>query len=157
MADIVDPFTVFNFEVLLRVGNAAALGLANPLCDAGFAECDGLEMTMEPKTWREGGNNQSQIHLVGPVSYGNLTLKRGMTANLDLWKWFALSTGNDNRSLRASGVILVSDAARTPTLRYTLYDCLPLKIKSPSLNARDGVVAVEEMQLAYRRFTVEAA
>jgi len=114
-------------------------------------------MTIEPKTWRESGNNQSQIHLVGPVSYGNLTLKRGMTANLDLWKWFALSTGNDSRSLRASGVILVCDAARTPSLRYTLYDCLPLKIKSPLLNARDGVVAVEEMQLAYRRFTVEAA
>jgi phage tail-like protein len=156
MGELVDPLTSFNFEVLLRVGNAAALGLANPLCDAGFAECDGLEMTMEPKTWREGGNNQSQIHRVGPVSYGNLTLKRGMSNNLDLWKWFALSTGNDSRSLRASGVILVCDAAHRPTLRYTLYDCLPLKIKAPALNARDGIVAVEELQLVYRRFTLEA-
>lgn len=156
MGDVVDPFIVFNFQVLLRVGNAAALGLANPLCDAAFAECDGLEMTMEPKTWREGGNNQAQIHLVGPVSYGHLTLKRGMTANLDLWKWFALSTGNEHRSLRASGVVLMSDAAQRPCLRYTLDDCLPLKIKSPALNARDGVIAVEEMQLVYRRFTVEA-
>lgn len=156
MGDVVDPFIVFNFQVLLRVGNAAALGLANPLCDAAFAECDGLEMTMEPKTWREGGNNQAQIHLVGPVSYGHLTLKRGMTANLDLWKWFALSTGNEHRSLRASGVVLMSDAAQRPCLRYTLDGCLPLKIKSPALNARDGVIAVEEMQLVYRRFTVEA-
>ena len=100
---------------------------------AAFAECDGLEMTMEPKTLREGGNNQAQIHLVGPVSYGHLTLKRGMTANLDLWKWFALSTGNENRSLRASGVVLMSDAAQRPCLSYTLVDCLPLKIKSPAL------------------------
>lgn len=156
MGEIVDPLSSFNFEVLLRVDNAAALKLTNPLCDAAFAECDGLEMTMEPKTWREGGNNQSQIQLVGPVSYGHLTLKRGMSRNLDLWTWFALSTGNQHRSLRASGVILVCDAAHRPTLRYTLEDCLPLKIKSPSLNARDGVVAVEEMQLVYRRFTVDA-
>jgi len=157
MADVTDPFVSFNFQVLLRVAEGASSELTNPLCDAGFAECDGLEMTMEPKTLREGGNNQSQIQLVGPVSYGSLTLKRGMTATLDLWKWFLLSTGNEKRALRASGVILLCDAAARPTLRYTLYDCLPLKMKAAPMNARDGVVAIEEMQLAYRRFTVEAA
>ena len=32
---------------------------------------------MEPKTIREGGNNTTMVHFVGPVSYGQLTLKRG--------------------------------------------------------------------------------
>ena len=44
------PFIAFNFSVELQVANAGTLGLANPLCSAEFAECDGLEMTMEPKT-----------------------------------------------------------------------------------------------------------
>jgi hypothetical protein len=29
------------------------------------------------------------VHLLGQVNYGQVTLKRGMTASFDLWKWFA--------------------------------------------------------------------
>ena len=35
------------------------------VCNAAFAECDGLEMTMEVKTIREGGNN-AQLHPRSP-------------------------------------------------------------------------------------------
>jgi phage tail-like protein len=114
-------------------------------------------MTMEPKTVREGGNNTQQIHLVGPVSYGNLTLKRGMTTNLDLWKWFSLATGNTRRGTKATGEILMRDGARNGTVRFKLTDCLPLKLKAPALNAKDGILAIEEMQITYSSFTVELA
>jgi phage tail-like protein len=151
------PFTTFNFLVQLTIPNARSLGLSSPLCNSEFSECDGLDMTMEPKTVREGGNNTQQVHLVGPVSYGNLTLKRGMTTNLDLWKWFSLATGNTSRGTKASGVILMRDGARADKLRITLSDCLPIKLKAPALNAKDGILAIEEMQLAYSTFRMEAA
>jgi phage tail-like protein len=157
MANAQYPFTTFNFVVQLTIANASSLGLSSPLCDSEFAECDGLEMTMEPKTLREGGNNTQQIHLVGPVTYGNLTLKRGMTSNLDLWKWFSLATGNTRRGTRASGVILMRHGDGRNAVRYTLMDCLPLKIKAPALNAKDGILAIEEMQITYGSFTVELA
>ena len=80
------PFTAFNFSVeITRPGRRAAL------CNAAFSECDGLEMTMDVKTIREGGNNGVQIRLAGPIAYGTLTLKRGMTASFDLWDWFERS------------------------------------------------------------------
>jgi len=151
------PFTTFNFLVELTIANARSLGLTSPLCNSEFAECDGLEMTMEPKTVKEGGNNTQQLHLVGPVTYGNLTLKRGMTSNLDLWKWFSLATGNAARGTKASGVILMRNGAGTNTVRFKLTDCLPLKLKAPALNAKDGILAIEEMQIAYSSFTVELA
>jgi phage tail-like protein len=151
------PFTTFNFRVQLEIANARGLGLSAPLCNAEFSECDGLEMTMEPKAVREGGNNTQHIHLVGPVTYGNLTLKRGMTRTLDLWQWFSLATSSAGRSTRAQGVIVMLNAARTPTVRFTLRDCLPVKLKAPALNAKDGVIAIEEMQLVYSSFTVEPA
>ena len=47
------PFTAFNFGVEIRVNDAIPR-----VCSAAFAECDGLEMTMEVKTIREGGNNR---------------------------------------------------------------------------------------------------
>ncbi len=157
MPNEVYPFTAFNFDVQLIVPNAAALGLSAQLCNGEFAECEGLEMTMEPKTVREGGNNTRQIQLVGPVTYANLTLKRGMTPNLDLWTWFRLAAGNDRRGLLAQGVVLMKDGAGRAVLRFELSDCLPIKLKAAPLNAKDGQVAIEELQIAYGAFSVGPA
>lgn len=153
------PLIAFRFAVELRVSDPQRFGLTSPLCGGQFSECDGLEMTMEPKTLREGGNNLSEIHLAGPVSYGQLTLKRGMTRNLDLWKWFNAAAGGaeQGRGTTARGVVLMSDASNTPQLRFELTDCLPIKLKAAAFNAKDGAVAIEEMQIAYGSFTVSQA
>ena len=156
------PFTAFRFDVQLIVQNHSSVGLTKPLCGALFAECDGLEMSMEPKTVKEGGNNLEQIHLPGPVSYGQLTLKRGMTANLDLWKWFNAAAGGLNtgqsankRGLTAQGLVTMRDGAGEPTLLFDLFGCLPVKMKGSALSGKDGQVALEEMQIAYRSLKVK--
>ncbi|HEX4932393.1 MAG TPA: phage tail protein, partial [Gemmatimonadaceae bacterium] len=103
-----------------------------------------------PKRVKEGGNNAGMVNLVGPVTYGNLTLKRGMTRNLDLWTWFRLATTPPTRGIRAQGTVIVRDAsAARGVLRFELTDCLPTKLRGPSLHARDGQVAIEELQLVY--------
>ena len=152
------PLTTFRFDVTLKVNNSA-LGLTNKLCEGRFSEIDGLDMSNEVKTVREGGNNLNQIHLVGPVTYGQLTLKRGMTTNLELWKWFRAAAGGEQngRGTVAQGVIVMKDAANVERFRFKLTDCLPIKIKAPALNAKDGAVAIEEMQIAYSSFTIEPA
>ena len=160
MADENYPFISFNFLVNLTLERPDELGLSKPLCNSEFSECDGLEMTMEPKTVREGGNNTRVIHLVGPVSYGNLTLKRGMTRNQDLWKWFSAAaaspTGPKRRGALAEAEIIMRDAQGAGRVRYRLFDCLPIKLKAAPMNAKDGIVALEEMQIAYSHFTIEA-
>jgi phage tail-like protein len=155
------PFTAFRFDVQLHVADAQSLDMTSPLCNALFAECDGLEMTMEPKTLREGGNNLEQIHLPGPVSYGQLTLKRGMTSNLDLWKWFKAAAGGlatenspNRRGLTAQGLVTMRDGRGEPKLRFDLYGCLPVKVRGSALSGKDGLVALEEMQIAYRSLEV---
>jgi phage tail-like protein len=154
---VADPFTTFNFQVDLTIEDASSLGMATTLCDMEFAEVDGLEMTMEPKTVREGGNNTRLIHLPGPISYGTLTLKRGMTQNQDIWIWFAAVADGTNRNARASGVIRQNGRDPSVTnVSYELYGCLPVKVKAPSLNAKDGIVAIEELQIAYTTMTVRA-
>lgn len=146
------PFTAFRFAVEISVPALSP----DPLCSASFAECDGLEATMDIKTIREGGNNAAQIRLFGAVNYGTLTLRRGMTANFDLWNWFgtlyqprkALSRG------QATVVIFAADGT-TERVRFLLENCLPQKLKAPALNAKDGIVAIEEMQLAYETLTLK--
>src|SRR5438093_12146804 len=80
------PFTAFSFAVEIYPGADSA-----PLVGAAFAECDGIDMTHEVKTIREGGANDRQIRLNGSVAYGTVTLKRGMTEDLALWNWFQSS------------------------------------------------------------------
>jgi phage tail-like protein len=143
------PFTAFNFSVELRIKDAIPR-----VCNAAFAECDGLEMTMEARTIKEGGNNAQLHRLAGLMAYGTLTLKRGMTATHDLWDWFARVV--EDPSLRADGeVVLMAPDGVTERARFMLARCLPVKLKAPPLNAKDGAVAIEELQLVYESLTLK--
>ena len=143
------PFTAFNFAVEIHVE-----GVAVQVCDAAFAECDGLEMTMDVKTIREGGNNGKQIRLTGPINYGQVTMKRGMTATFDLWDWFNLML--QDPSLRSDAeVVMFAPDGQTERARFLLSRCVPVKLKAPPLNAKDAAVAIEELQLSYESLTLK--
>jgi phage tail-like protein len=142
----------FNFVIRIDTG-----GDGGPLCEAAFAECSGLEMSAPPKTIREGGNNAGPVHLAGPVGYGTLALKRGMSESFDLWNWFADIHRDDHRHARAECEIEV----RTPDSTATAYSlrlsgCLPIKLKAPDLHARDGGIAIEEIEIAYQGMRLDA-
>jgi phage tail-like protein len=145
MADpFTPPFTAFRFEVILDLDQQVE-GLGSPLCDAAFADCDGLEMTMEPKLVESASVTNRQQYLIGPVKYGQVTLKRGMTSNLQLWQWFAQN--RPGSVLTAHGQITMWDSDGTPAVTFTLDSCLPVKMKAPSLSAKDGLIAIEELSL----------
>lgn len=149
MADpLIRPFTAFNFSVEIN-----KVGKKDLLCAAAFSECDGLEITMDVKTIREGGNNGKQIRLTGAFNYGQVTLKRGMTTNFDLWDW--VSETLTNPSLRADAqIVLLGEDRQTERAGFVLSRCLPTKLKAPALNAKDGMVAIEELQLTYESLTL---
>ena len=148
-ADDRQPFTGFNFAVEISVP-----GVNNKVCNAAFSDCDGLEMTMDIKTIREGGNNARQVRLSGPMNFGTLTLKRGMTRGFDLWDW--ITKLQTEPALRADAeVVLFAADGSTERARFLLSRCVPAKLKAPPLNAREGGVAIEELQLAYESLALK--
>ena len=145
------PFTAFNFSFEIDVPP-----VSSKVCSGFFSECDGLEMTMEAKTIKEGGNNARLIRLTGMMGYGQLTLKRGMTENFDLWRWFSAVTTDPG--LRADGhVVLFAADGQTERARFLIERCVPVKLKAPPLNGKDGMVAIEEFQVAYETLSLETA
>jgi phage tail-like protein len=146
---IVPPFVAFNFAVEITLA-----GASDRLCSASFAECDGLDVTMDVKTIREGGNNGQQIRFPGGRTYGQVTLKRGMTSNFDLWDWVEQTLRRPKLRATAEVVIFAPDG-QTKRAQFVLERCLPVKLKSPALNAKDGMVAVEELQIAFESLTVK--
>jgi phage tail-like protein len=151
------PFTGFNFSVEINVP-----GIGNKLCNAAFSDCDGLDMTMDVKTIREGGNNTQQIRLIGAVNYGTVTLKRGMTDSFDLWDWFDAQQHGTPKQLRTdfrgdAEIVIMSSDHQKEQVRFVLKKVLLAKLKAPTLNAKDGVIAIEEMQLVYESMTLKRA
>jgi phage tail-like protein len=149
------PFTAFNFSVEINVP-----GIGPKLCNAAFSDCDGLDMTMDVKTIREGGNNTQQIRLIGPVNYGQVTLKRGMTSSLELWDWFDAQQHGTPAQLRTDfraevQVVVLAPDHTTELVRFILRRCLLTRLKAPVLNAKDGGVAIEEMQLTYESMSMK--
>lgn len=144
------PFAAFRFAVEIDRGNGRG-----PLCAAAFAECDGLEITLDVKTVREGGDSGAVRRLPGPASFANLTLKRGMTGSFDLWEWVEDTIADPTVRAEVTVVVHPSDGLDRENARFVLSRCLPVKLKAPPLNAKDGVVAVEELQLAYESLTLK--
>lgn len=149
------PFTNFSFSVEINVP-----GIGSKLCSAAFSDCDGLDLTMGVKTIREGGNNTSQIRLIGAVNYGTVTLKRGLTSSFDLWDWFDAQQHGTPKQLRTdfrgdAEVVVMAPDQKTERVRFILKKCLLAKLKAPSLNAKDGAIAIEEMQLVYESLSLK--
>lgn len=142
------PFTGFAFAVeIMRAGEA------NPLVGGSFAECDGLEMTQDVKTIRDGADRARMIRSGGAVSYANLALKRGVTGDFGLWTWFTDTLADPFLRADAEVILLAPDGGELA--RFQLARCLPVKLKAPTLVATATGVAIEELQIAYESLTLK--
>lgn len=153
------PLPVFRFQIEFRLD--ALEGASNPgpepagvLAEGAFAECTGLEATMEVKVIKEGGWNFGPAQRPGPVTFGTVVLKRGMTRGPDLWNWFARVHGSGRYAYRLSATITVFDVDGTAAYAWHLDRALPVKFKGADLNARGAEVGVEELHLAHEGLTM---
>ncbi|MFN7121126.1 MAG: phage tail protein [Hydrogenophaga sp.] len=148
------PLIPFRFQVRFRQSGAGTgQGNGVDMCKGAFAECTGLEATMEPKVIRSGGVNHSAFQRAGQVTHATVILKRGMTDNRHLWKWFAMVSGGDYAA-RMDVDIDMLDGAGTKVMTWSLARCMPVKFKAADLNARATEVAVEELHLAHEGLTL---
>lgn len=149
-----DPLHVFRFDVKLWQTSIAPGGAGTrvDLGRAAFAECTGLDATMEPKVIREGGRNYGAVQRVGPVSFGTVVLKRGMTRSTHLWQTFhTIATGAC--SVRLEVEIRLLDGEGREAMAFHLENALPVKLKVADFNARATEVGIEELHLAHEGLT----
>lgn len=144
------PLGVFRFQVDFAETPLGSAGAGSPvvLCSGAFAECTGLEATMEPKVINEGGRNYGPVQRAGPVVFGTVMLKRGMTSTRHLWQWFKL-VGGGAYAHRLQVTITQFDLSGQGVLSWRLVRALPVKFKAADLNASSVEVGVEELHLAH--------
>lgn len=151
MPDFAYPLPVFRFQVDFfqhRLSDTAQ-GDQKYLCSGAFAECTGLEATMEPKVIKEGGRNYGTHQRVGQVTFATVILKRGMTKNRDLWHWFEMATLQGKYTYRLTAEITMRNIENNDVLKWRLERALPTKFKAADLNAKGTDVGIEELHLAH--------
>lgn len=159
MTDSDYPLTLFRYQVDFKrvtlVENAEQEDV--PLCRGAFSDCTGLEATMEPKVIKAGGSNYGAHQRVGPVTFGTVVLKRGMTTSRHLWKWFSHVNEVNKYSYRLNVTIRVSGPGEDipgDALVVRLFRALPVKFKCADLNARATDVGIEELHLAHEGMSI---
>jgi phage tail-like protein len=83
------------------------------------------------------------------LSWGDVTLKRGVTTNLDFWAWRNEVTNGNIDSARMDGSIIMFDQMGTEVARWNFEKAWPLKVTGPEASSSDNNVAMEEVVLVH--------
>ena len=116
-----------------------------------FTEVSGLGSeteTIEMKVM--GPSNQEIVRKIpGRLKWGDITLKRGMTANMDLWTWRKQVEDGDVEGARTNGTITMFDATGSPVASWEFEKGWPSKVSGPSLKSDANEVGVEELTIVH--------
>ncbi len=157
----------FRFQITLRQSAEAALGSAprtvpstadsgDSLGDGGFQECSGLDLEMDVQSINEGGRNDGVIQRAGRAKYSPIVLKRGMfygdegSVNADVWSWLQDAVSGVRPIRRYDGVIEVMSVGQEVAATWVFERGLPSRVSGPTLNAKSGDVAIEELTIAHQ-------
>ncbi len=117
--------------------------------EAGFSACRVGGSGTEPLRYREGNEPLDYRLVPGTTTYEPVLLERGVGDAAALAGWRRLvEQGRMNEARRDVEVILL-DEAGNPGPRWELRAAWPARYVAPDLDARDGDVAVETLELVH--------
>ena len=150
MATAITPLHVFRFQVDFFTDSLAddASHEQFQVCSGAFAECTGLEATMEPRVIKEGGRNYGAAQRAGGTTFATVILKRGISANQNLYQLFS-SVSTQYFAPRMQVTINLFDLNGAARLAWQLDRAMPVKYKFSDLNARTSEVGIEELHLVH--------
>jgi phage tail-like protein len=141
------PLHVFRFRVAVTA-DSLTNGPQGNSTEMAFAECTGLEATMEPKVIKEGGRNYGAAQRPGGVTFATVVLKRGVSTDRSMWQIFN-QTGCGKYAPRWQVKISLLDGNLQPLMAWQLAHAMPVKFKFADLNAKGMEVGIEELHFVH--------
>ena len=111
-------------------------------------ECSGLEIETEVFEYQEGGLNDYVHRLPGRTKFSNITLKRGITTDKDLWQWYSRVMRGQVERKNVS--VILYNSQGNPVMRWNFVDAYPIKWVGPAFKADANAIAIETLQFAHR-------
>ena len=126
-----DPLRNFRFRVEI-----------DGLVAAGFSEVLIGATTVDVIDYREGTEPNHVRKLPGLHTFANITLKRGVTASLELFNW------HKEILQRRNVAIIVSDESGVDQVRFIVREAWPAKYDVSDLSGKGNEVLIELLELA---------
>ena len=111
-----------------------------------FSECTGIQVEIETKDYMEGGSNDFVHKLPTRVKYPNIVLKRGVTHEDALLKWFW-----DCRTAvqRKEMTIELLGPGKKTVRAWAFVNAYPVKWIGPNLKASSNQIATETLEIVH--------
>ncbi|MBP1466295.1 phage tail protein [Candidatus Chloroploca sp. M-50] len=132
-----DPYRVYNFKLEIQGITAGH-----------FTECSGFDIQVHAIRYRQGGVNEVVHRVPGPVTYGDIELRYGLTDSRELWDWFM--TAVEGRVQRKNISILMLDSRGVAeVMRWDCINAWPARWRGAPLNALDHALAIETLTIVF--------
>jgi phage tail-like protein len=140
MAETRDPLVSFHYGIEVQ-------GVVKGY----FTECSGIgseHELIEHKVVDEKGRESIQ-KIPGRLKWENITLKRGITGDMDIWKWRDEIVKGQVEDARHSGSVIMYNQALEEVARWDFQNAWPLKVSGPSMKADSNEFGVEELVIVH--------
>jgi phage tail-like protein len=166
-----DPLRSFRFYAeFTAVGGTAFSDKITTGWTGGFTNISGLNITTQAIQYREGGYNTTVHQVPGMTTFSPITFQRGvLNGNDQAITWmrglFAAASGDGiataNKSFRVNINIYVMDhpnadatGENTPKMGFKVHNAWITGLNYTDLNANDGALLFESMQLVHEGLSV---
>ncbi|HSM58047.1 MAG TPA: phage tail protein [Candidatus Sulfomarinibacteraceae bacterium] len=135
-----DPLVGFHFQVEVQ-GHVTGY----------FTEVSGLgseHETIEHKVVNDKGV-EVVMKIPGRLKWENITLKRGITSDMQIWTWRKMVEDGKVTEARSDGSVTMFDQELNPVARWEFKSGWPVKVSGPSVKSDSNEIGVEELTLAH--------
>lgn len=119
--------------------------------DIRFQEVTGLSAEVSTEEFREGGLNEHAHRIPTGAKYGNLVLKRGYVEGSALIAWCRAAV-EDFVFVPRDLTVSLLDSKHEPLVAWSFTGAYPAKWSISDLKAQESALAIESLELVYRRF-----
>lgn len=140
-----DPFLNFRFKVMVE-----------DIGSAGFSDVTIPDSTVEAVEYREGFDINTVRMLSGRNNSGNITLKRGITTNYDIWNWFqSVEKDGSLNHRKGMSIMLIGEEGSGETVSSTILaqwditDAWPVKYEPSELSALGNDIMIETLEITH--------
>jgi phage tail-like protein len=131
-----DPYRNFRFRVEI-----------DGIEQAGFSDATIPDSTTASTDYREGTDPTHQRKLSGLTTYGNVTLKWGLTDSMELYEWRQQVVQSGALDARKNLSLVLIDEAGNDKTRWNIMEAWPTKYDASDLSAKGNDVVIENLEL----------
>jgi len=116
-----------------------------------FTECSGIGSEHEVIEHKvvDGKGREYVQKIPGRLKWENITLKRGITDNMDIWEWREQVLSGHVDDARRNGSIVMFDQALQERARWNFENAWPVKVSGPAIKSDSNEFGIEELVLTH--------